>query len=125
MGSGATCEKTNVFPGKSWVHRHVVDLGAEVSCPSCFGNEYFVLDGFVEVGESIMHRIGNGGRKSGREAEGVDQLVAFVDGGGNVVSIEDEPVIPLRLDKEGCVVSRFLDFVMEVFVRHVIVVRGR
>ncbi len=124
MGSGAICEKTNVFPGKSRVHCHVVDFGAEVSCPSCFGNEYFVLDGFVEAGESITHCIGNGGGKSGRGMEGVDQLVAFVDGGGNAISIEDEPVIPLGLDKEGCVVSRFLDFVMEVFVRHVIVVCG-
>ncbi len=124
MGSGATCEKTNVFPGKSWAHRHVMDLEAEVRCPLCFGNEYFVLDGFVEAGESITHRIGNGGRKSGRGAEGMDQLVAFVDGGGNVVSIKDEPVIPLGLDKEGCVISPFLDFVMEVFVWHVIVVRG-
>ncbi len=82
MGSGATYEKMNVFPGKSRVHRHVMDLGAEVSCPLCFGNEYFVLDGFVEAGKSITHRIDNGGRKSGRGAEGVDQLVAFVAGGG-------------------------------------------
>ena len=54
MNSGTACEEMNVFPGKSWVHRHVVNLGAEVSCPSCFvGNEYFILYGLVEAGKSI------------------------------------------------------------------------
>jgi hypothetical protein len=81
VDSGAACEKMNVFPGESRVHRHVVDLGAKVSCPLCFGNEYFILDVFVEAGESITHCIGDGGRKSGRGAKGVDQLVAFVDWG--------------------------------------------
>ena len=101
-----------------------MDLGAEVSCPSCFGNEYFVLDGFVEAGESITIALA---MEVGRVAEEQRAWISWLHlsmGGGNVVSIEDEPVIPLGLDKEGCVVSRFLDFVMEVFVRHVIVVRG-
>ena len=84
VDSGAACEKTNVFPGKSRVHHHVVDLGAKVSCPSCFGNEYFILDVFVEAGKGITHRIGDGGRKSGRGAKSVDQMVAFVDRGGKM-----------------------------------------
>ncbi len=54
----------------------------------------------------------------------MDQLVAFVDRGGNVILVKDEPVVALGLDKEGCVFSRFLDFVLEVFVRHVVIVRG-
>jgi hypothetical protein len=54
----------------------------------------------------------------------MDQLVAFVNGGGNAILVEDEPVITLGLDKEGCVFSRFLDFVVEVFVWHVVVIRG-
>jgi hypothetical protein len=54
----------------------------------------------------------------------MDQLVAFVDRGGNVISVEDEPVIALGLDKEGCVFSRFFDFVVEVFIWHVVVIRG-
>ena len=79
MNSGTAFAETNVFPGKSWVHRHVVNLGAEVSCPSCFGNEYFFLYGLVEAGKSISHRISYGGRESGSGVQSVEQLIAFIN----------------------------------------------
>jgi hypothetical protein len=82
VGSGAAREKTNVFPHKSWVHHHVMNLGAKVSCPTGFGNENFVLDIFVEASQSIMDCFDNGGREIGRGTKGIDQLVVFVYWGG-------------------------------------------
>ncbi len=98
MGSGAACEDVDVFPHNSWVHHHVVGLGAKVSCPSGIGNKNFVLDIFVEVSEGIMHCIDDRGREISRGAEGVDQLVAFINQGGKVVLVEEEPVIAFGLN---------------------------
>jgi hypothetical protein len=98
MGSVATREDADVFPRNSWVHRHVVDLGAKVSCPSGLGDESFVLDIFVEASERFIYCVDGRGREISRGAEGVDQLVAFVNQGGKVVLVEEEPVIALGLN---------------------------
>jgi hypothetical protein len=108
VSSGAAYDKTNVFPGMSWVHSHVVDLGAEVSCPACFGNEYFVLDIFVETGKCILHCVGNSGREIDSGAGFMDLLVAFIDWGGNVVTVGDEPVVPLDLMRRAVSSPPFL-----------------
>jgi len=95
-----------------------------VSCPLCFGNEYFILYGLVETCESVSHHIGYGWRERGSGAQSVEQLIAFINWGGNVILVEEEPIIALGLDQKGCICSRFLDFFVEVFVRHGVIVRG-
>jgi hypothetical protein len=63
------------------VHCHVVDLGAKVSCPSCFDNEYFILDVFVESGESISIALAmEVGRVAGEQRAWISWLRLLIGG---------------------------------------------
>ena len=54
----------------------------------------------------------------------MEELIALINRGGNLILAEDEPVITFGLDKKGCVCSRFLDFFVKVVIQHGVIVRG-
>ena len=49
VSSFASCEKTDVLPGKMWVESHVVDVGAYSTVPSCFGKIDEITIMFVDM----------------------------------------------------------------------------
>ncbi len=54
----------------------------------------------------------------------MEQLIVFINRGGNVFLVEEEPIITCGLGQKGCICSCFLDFFVEVFVQHEVIVCG-
>jgi hypothetical protein len=78
--SFAFCEKANVLPCKSGIHAHIMNLGADISVPSCLGMRYCVryvtIKSFFEI---ALHSGVNICGEMMRVLDGMKNLVAFSD----------------------------------------------
>ena len=77
--SFAFCEKANVLPCKSGIHAHIMNLGADISIPSCLGMRYCVRNVTIKSFEITLHGGVNVQGEMMRALDGMKNLVAFSD----------------------------------------------
>ena len=68
-----------MLPCKSGIHAHIMDLGADISVPSCIGMRYCMRNVVIKPFEIALHCGANVRGEMVRVLDGMKKMVAFSD----------------------------------------------